>query len=111
MPPLNDLLGPLELLVLLALVRLQDNAYGVTVREELERRVGRRLSLGAVYVTLNRLEEKGYIASSLGSPTAERGGRAKRLYRLLPSGRRAIQTSRSTFRRMSEGLGEAWEVP
>jgi len=75
--PRGDLLGSLEHIVLLALVRLKANADGVTIRREIEERTGRNLSIGAVYATLDRLESKGYVSSSLGEPTAERRGRAK----------------------------------
>ena len=71
-------LGAFAPLVLLALLRLEDAAYGIAVQEEIRRRAGRRVSFGAVYATLARLEEKGLIASRLGEPTAERGGRRKK---------------------------------
>jgi PadR family transcriptional regulator, regulatory protein PadR len=79
--PRGDLLGSLECVVLLALVRLGPEAYGMTVRREIEKRTGRDISIGAVYATLERLETKGFVSSFTGEPTAERGGRAKRLFR------------------------------
>ena len=78
--PRGDLLGSLEYIVLLALVRLEENAYGMTVRREIEARTGRSVSIGAIYATLERLQTKGYVRSFIGEPTAERGGRAKRLF-------------------------------
>jgi DNA-binding PadR family transcriptional regulator len=75
--PRGDLLGSLEHIVLLALIQLQSNAYGMTVRREIEERTGRNISIGAVYTTLERLQAKGYVSSLVGEPTAERGGRAK----------------------------------
>lgn len=98
-----DYLGELELVVLLAVARLADDAYGVSVREEIEGRSGRALSLGAVYSTLYRLEEKGHVSSGRGEPTAERGGRAKRLYRVEASGARAAAETRRMLERMWEG--------
>jgi DNA-binding PadR family transcriptional regulator len=97
-------LGEFEQLVLLALLRLGDEAYGVSVHRELERRAGRRVTLGAVYKTLARLEAKGLVGARLGEPTPERGGRRKRYYQVLPAGRRALVRSIETVRRMAQGL-------
>jgi PadR family transcriptional regulator, regulatory protein PadR len=102
--PRGDLLGSLEQIVLLALMRLESNAYGMTVRREIENRTGRNISIGAVYATLSRLETKGYVSSSVGEPTAERGGRAKRLFRIEAAGTRALQASHEAIRRMTLGL-------
>lgn len=99
-------LGEFEQLVLLALVRLGDNAYGVTVAQEIEARTGRRVSLGAVYKTLDRLEGKRLVSSSIGEPTATRGGRRKRLFRLDAAGERALRASLRALGRMAAGL--AW---
>jgi DNA-binding PadR family transcriptional regulator len=103
-------LGELEQLVLLAVLRLEDGAYAVSVRDEIERRIGRSVSRGAVYVTLDRMERKGYLRSELGEPTAERGGKAKRLFALEPPGLTALQESLGDIRRMAEGLSRklAW---
>jgi len=98
--------GEFEQLVLLAVARLEDWGYGVTLRRQLEERAGRRCSLGAVYATLDRLEAKGYVSSRQGEPTAERGGRAKRLFRLEPSGARVLVEARETFDRMWDGLDD-----
>src|SRR5438067_4305601 len=104
----GELLGPLEHIVLLALVRLQSNAYGMTVRREIEERTGRDISIGAVYTTLERLQAKGYISSFVGDPTAERGGRAKRLFQIEADGERALRASQEAIRRMTPRLGEGW---
>jgi DNA-binding PadR family transcriptional regulator len=107
--PRSDLLGSLEYIVLLALVRLGPSAYGMTVRREIENRVGRNLSIGAVYATLDRLEAKGYISSTVGEPTATRGGRGKRHFRIEVAGRRALKASEDAIRSMSAGLGRRWQ--
>jgi PadR family transcriptional regulator, regulatory protein PadR len=104
-------LGELEQLVLLALLRLGRDGYGVTVRNELAREAGRRMSLGTVYKTLLRLEAKGLVAAHLGEPTPERGGRRKKHYAVTGAGRRAVQHSMATIRRMSQGLDAAWNRP
>lgn len=106
--PRGDLLGSLEHIVLLALVRLEANAYGMTIRREIEARTGRSISIGAVYGTLERLEAKGYVSSSLGEPTAERGGRAKRLFRIEVDGERALRSSQDAIRKMTLGLRKRW---
>src|ERR1044071_9054581 len=80
-------LGEFEHLVILALLRLGDRAYGVTVRQEIELRAGREVSIGAIYATLERLQRKGYVRSALGEPTRERGGRSKRFFRVTGKGR------------------------
>jgi len=76
----RDYLGEFEHIVILALLRLADRAYGVTVRQEIEERTGREVSIGAIYATLDRLEAKGYVKSVVGEPTPERGGRSKRFF-------------------------------
>jgi len=101
-------LGEFEQLVLLALLRLGDAGYGVSVRRELERRAGRAVSLGTVYTTLLRLEAKGLIASRLGEPTPERGGRRKKHYLVTPAGRRALGRAFAALRRMTRGLEPLW---
>ncbi len=104
-------LGEFEQLVMLALLRLGDAAYGVSVHEEITRRTGREVALGAVYKTLARLEAKGLVGAYTGEPTAERGGRRKRHYTILPAGRVALSRSISLIRRMTAGLAAAWESP
>ena len=96
--------GEFELLVLLAILRLGEDAYGVTVRDELETETSRTLTLGAVYKTLGRLEGKGYLHTRVAPPTRERGGRRKKLYGLTPSGLEVARRSLMDLRRMTEGL-------
>jgi PadR family transcriptional regulator len=107
--PNDDLLGVFEQLILMALLHLGENAYGVTVRREVEERTGRSVSLGAVYATLDRLEKKGYVSSFQGNPTPERGGRAKRFFRIERAGRAALQNSVQIVRKMGNGLKLALE--
>jgi DNA-binding PadR family transcriptional regulator len=104
-------LGEFEQLVLLALVHLGDEAYGVAVQAEIGRRTGRQTSFGTVYTTLARLEEKGLIASRLGDPTPERGGRRKRFFLISASGRRALRASLRAIRTMTRGLDASWDTP
>jgi DNA-binding PadR family transcriptional regulator len=100
----QDALGSLEHIVLLAVMRLGSNAYGVTVRREIEIATGRDISIGAVYATLVRLESKGLIRSSTGEPTAERGGRAKRYFRMTANGESALRSTHKIISKMSAGL-------
>ena len=106
--PRGDLLGSLEHIVLLALVRLGSHAYGMTVRQEIEERTGRNMSIGAVYATLERLEAKGYVSSFTGEPTAERGGRAKRHFQIEADGQRALRASQDMIRKMTVGVKSRW---
>jgi PadR family transcriptional regulator, regulatory protein PadR len=106
--PRGDSLGTFEQVVLIALVRLGPDAYGAAVRREIEQRTGRSVSIGAVYATLERLENKGYVSSFTGEPTAERGGRSKRYFRLEADGERALRASRDAIRRMTAGLKNRW---
>lgn len=100
----EETLGSLEHVVLLAVMRLGNGAYGVTVRREIENTTGRALSIGAAYATLVRLESKGFVKSYAGEPTAERGGRAKRYFRMTVDGKRALRSTRDAIRKMSAGL-------
>jgi PadR family transcriptional regulator, regulatory protein PadR len=100
----RDYLGEFELMIVLALLRLEDRAYGVTVRQEVEERTQREVSIGAVYATLDRLEAKGYVSSFLGEPTAERGGRSKRFFRVTANGLTAASRTHRAFQSMAEGL-------
>src|SRR5437879_1911798 len=100
----REYLGEFEQIVLLALLRLGKDAYGVPIRHEIEHRTRREVSVGALYSTLDRLEEKGYIASWFAEPTAERGGRSKRFFRVEPLGREALQQSHRALAIMLEGL-------
>jgi len=97
-------LGEFEQLVLLALLRLGENAYGATIHQELQRRTGRDASLSAVYTTLERLEEKGMVSSRIGEPTPRRGGRRKKFYRMEAHGSEALSRSYREFRGMISGL-------
>ncbi len=97
-------LGEFEQLVLLAVMRLEDGAYAVPIRREIEDRTSRSVVRGALYVTLDRLEEKGYLKSWLADATAERGGRAKRFYEIRPAGARALEYSWTALRSMWDGL-------
>jgi PadR family transcriptional regulator PadR len=103
----RDYLGEFEHIVLLALLRLEDRAYGVTVRREIELRTQREISIGAVYATLDRLETKGLVKSHRGDPTPERGGRSKRFFRVTANGVAAVSRTNRALQRMTEGLGFA----
>src|SRR6202051_379344 len=100
----RDYLGEFEHIVVLALLRLSDRAYGVTVRQEIASRTGREVSIGAIYATLDRLEAKGYVKSHLGDPTPERGGRSKRFFRVTAKGMAAVNRSQRALQSMTEGL-------
>jgi PadR family transcriptional regulator PadR len=100
----DDWLGGFEFMVLAALLRLEEQAYGVTIRQELELRTGRDISIGAVYSTLNRLETKGYVRSRFGEPTPERGGRSKRFFIATAAGVAAVQRSYRATRSLIAGL-------
>ncbi|HEX6316391.1 MAG TPA: helix-turn-helix transcriptional regulator [Gemmatimonadaceae bacterium] len=104
-------LGEFEQLVLLALLQLGPEAYGVAIRDEIEARTGRAVHLGAVYTTLLRLEQKRLVATRLGEPTPHRGGRRKKFYRPLPAGRRELAASLRALRRMTQGLNPGLELP
>jgi len=100
----RDFLGEFEHIVVLALLRLADQAYGVTVRREIEARTDREVSIGAIYATLDRLETKGYVKSHLGDPTPERGGRSKRFFHVTAKGVAAVNRTRRALGSMTEGL-------
>ena len=97
-------LGEFEQLVLLAVMRLNGSAYAVPIREEIEARTKRSVARGALYVTLDRLEEKGFLKSWLADPTAERGGRPKRYYEVKPAGAKALEYSWQALRAMWDGF-------
>ena len=97
-------LGEFEHLLMLAVVRLEQQAYGVTIRTILEERAGRGVSLGAVYSTLRRLERKGYVATRRGDPTPVRGGRARKYFTLTKAGLEALTRSNERLARMADGL-------
>jgi PadR family transcriptional regulator, regulatory protein PadR len=106
MPP--QALGEFEQLVLLAILQLtgrpDGEAYGVPIVEEIERRTGRSVSRAAVYVTLGRLEKRGFVRSWMSEPTPERGGKARRCVRVEPAGERALLDSRRVLESMWEDL-------
>ncbi len=91
-------------MVLLALIRVGDQAYGVPISREIEQRSGREVALGSVYAALERMEEKGLVASRLGDPTAERGGRAKRFFRITESGLQALRETQRALVSLWRGL-------
>jgi len=97
-------IGEFEQMVLLAILQHQDNAYGISVHEELQRHTKRSVARGAVYMTLDRLEKKGLLTSTLSEPTAERGGRSKRCYRLTKPAVAALRASRRTLLSLWDGL-------
>lgn len=93
----GEYLGEFEMVVLLALARLGDDPYGMRVRMEIEETTGRQVSIGAVYATLARLQDKGLVRCWQGEPSPERGGRAKRLFQLTAAGTEALVRSREMF--------------
>jgi DNA-binding PadR family transcriptional regulator len=97
-------LGEFEQVVLLAILRLGEDAYGVSIRREIAERTEREPAPGALYTTLDRLEEKGLVASKYGDPTPERGGRAKRYFTVTGAGVRAVARAQRAFQRLMEGL-------
>lgn len=100
----NRLPGGFETLLMLAVLRLGENAYGVTIRQELLDKAGKDVAVGAIYTGLERLARKGYVQSRLGDPTPERGGRAKRFYRLTGGGVKVLNETQSAMRKLSAGL-------
>ncbi len=105
--PKEKFLGEFELLVMGALMRLADDAYGVSIIEEIEARAGRKASVGALYATLNRLEKKGLVTSDVGEASAVRGGRAKRYFKVTSEGIAQVERSSAMLHRMMSGL-PAW---
>src|SRR5215471_15601394 len=104
-----DSLGQFEQLVLAAILTLGDDAYGVSIHTKVSGLAAPKpISLGAIYVTLDRLEDKGLVSSWLSDPTSERGGRAKRCYRLKAIGERALEESAVTAKRIWDGIVEVW---
>ena len=102
--PSPDTLGGFQQLVMLAVLRLGDGAYGAAIQDELERRAGRTVAIATVYVTLARLEQRGLVESWLADPTPVRGGRAKRLYLVTAEGRERLDGARAELERMWEGI-------
>ena len=103
-------LGEFEQMVLLAVLRLGENAYGVTILGEIAQRTGRNVSPGALYTTLHRMEDKGLVTFRDGNPTPERGGRAKRFVTVTREGRHALASAQAAYRSLMEGLDLLPEV-
>jgi len=101
---LFDHLGEFEQIVLLSVLRLGEGAYGVPIREEIELRAKRKVTIGALYATLDRLEAKGYLHSWFADPTPLRGGRSKRYFKLLPAGEQALVRYKEMLDRMWSGV-------
>ena len=99
-------IGELETLILLAILRLRDEAYGVSIQNEIADRTGRRLTRGAIYTALARLETKGFVSGELGEATPERGGRAKRFLTLTPDGIEVLRGAMRDLDRMRAGIEE-----
>jgi PadR family transcriptional regulator PadR len=100
----TDALGEFEQMLLLAIVHLGEKAYGVAIRQEIERRTDRELAVGALYTSLGRLDRKGFVRSTMADPTPERGGRSRRYFVLRPDGASALRQSRARLDRMWAGL-------
>ncbi len=105
----RDSLGEFEQLVLLAILRLGADVYGVPIVREIEERTGRSVSRAAVYIALRRLQEKGLVSSRMADPTPERGGRAKRYFRVEPAGLESVKESRRALNSMWEDLDPVLE--
>jgi PadR family transcriptional regulator, regulatory protein PadR len=93
-----------ELMVLLALIRLGDEAYGLPISQEIEEQSGHEVALGSIYAALDRLQNRGLVSSSLGDPTPERGGRAKKYFKITVKGMKVVQETQRTLTRMWKGL-------
>jgi DNA-binding PadR family transcriptional regulator len=102
----RDLLTDLELMILLAVLRVGENAYGVTITREIEATAGRNVAVAVVYATLDRLEERGLVTSSTGSPTPERGGRAKRFFEVTRKGIQRIKDTQWALTALWKGVAE-----
>lgn len=107
----GEYLGEFEHIVLLAILRLGDGAYGALIREEIESATGRSPAIGAVHATLERLERKGLVSSWMGEPTAERGGKAKRHFKVEAAGVSALKQARKTLERLHAGLSLRCATP
>jgi len=102
--PLTPSLGEFEQIALLAILRVGEDAYGVTIRAEIKDKTGRDPSQGALYTTLDRLEEKRLVTSRLGDPTPQRGGRPKRYFKVTGAGVEAVARAQRSYRSLMEGL-------
>ena len=101
---MRTFLGEFEQLLLLALMQAREETYGVEIRRAIEHRAGRTVSPGAIYTALDRLERRGLVSSRLGEPTAQRGGKRKRYYRLDPAGEKLLRESQRALARMARGV-------
>jgi PadR family transcriptional regulator PadR len=101
---MNEALGEFEQVVLLAILRLGDEAYGASIRAEIEACTGREPTPGALYTTLDRLEAKKMVRSRMGEPTAQRGGRAKRFFLVTEKGSAAVIAAQAAYQRLLSGL-------
>lgn len=99
-------LSEFELIAMLAVLRLGDNAYGVPIAGEIEEHTKREVKLGSIYAALERLEEKGFVVSELGEPTRERGGRAKRYFHVTRQGMRQVRDTQRTLIKLWRGIPE-----
>jgi DNA-binding PadR family transcriptional regulator len=104
----GQFLAEFEMYVMLAVLRLAGDAYGVTIRREIEERTKRPVSIGAVYATLARLEEKGFVVMRESDPRPVPGGRSRKYVHLTASGRRAVEHSVAMLGRMTDGLRVRW---
>lgn len=102
--PKGQFLAEFELYLMLAITRLGDDAYGVTIRQEIEERTGRPVSIGAVYATLGRLGDKGFVDFRESDPLPVQGGRSRKYFNLTAAGRKALRHSATMLERMMEGL-------
>jgi DNA-binding PadR family transcriptional regulator len=102
----GDYLGNFDLMLLLALMRLGEDAYGVTIARELEEQTGREVVIASVYATLDRLQERGLVTSTLGDATPERGGKAKRYFRITGAGVREVRDARRSLMNLWKSLPE-----
>jgi len=106
----SQALGEFEQLVLFALLKLKDDAYGAAIRKEIEQQTGRNVNSGAVYITLERLENRGLVTSRWGEPTGARGGRRRRYYELAAEGAGALHRSYHQLRQIAEEVLPALEA-
>ena len=97
-------LGEFEILILFAMIRLKNEAYGATIHREIEVRTGRSIAIGAVYTGLARLQKNGYVTATVGDPTPQRGGRRKKFYEIEPAGAEALSKSVQGYRQMTAGI-------
>ena len=105
----KNILGSFEEIVLLATHKLGEGAYGAKIRQAVEEALGKSVSIGAIYATLDRLERKGFISSRQGEATPERGGRAKRYFRIQGDGLAALSDTWAARRKLTEGVDTTWD--